>query len=134
MNARILQDPAFALGMCVWFLAATVLPFQLGLTRAGAPALALYLAIAGMLLAVADALLNPALYRRLADVALQGVFWTIGLALPAAILFAIGTAAAPASDGFDDELCRLAGLAHREAGPEAALEDAFEPTEACELC
>jgi len=133
MKDRIFREPAFAPGMVVWLAAATVFPWQLGLAGASAFGFLFYLAIAGLLLAVADALLNSALYYRLSDVVLQGVFWTIGLALPATVLFVIGTSAAPATERFEDNLCVMAGLANPADHREGALEEALEPTEKCEV-
>ena len=132
MTNRILRDPAFGLGLVVWVVAATLLPFQLGLTGATLLGLVAYLAVAGALLATADAVLNPAFYRDWSDVGLQSVFWMISLTLPAALLFALGTRSAPTTEGFEDDLCQLAGLAHLEGHPEDALEEALEPTEECE--
>ena len=85
MTNRILRDPAFGLGLVVWVVAATLLPFQLGLTGATLLALVAYLAVAGALLATADAVLNPAFYRDWSDVGLQSVFWMISLSLPAGL-------------------------------------------------
>ena len=133
MTNRILRDPAFGLGLLVWVVAATLLPFQLGLTGATLLALVAYLAVAGALLATADAVLNPAFYRDWSDVGLQSVFWMISLSLPAGLLFALGAASAPANDTFGDDLCRMAGLSHLEGHPEDALEEALEPTEDCEV-
>ena len=121
MTNRILRDPAFGLGLVVWVVAATLLPFQLGLTGATLLALVAYLAVAGALLATADAVLNPAFYRDWSDVGLQSVFWMISLSLPAGLLFALGAASAPANDTFGDDLCRMAGLSHLEGHPEDAL-------------
>lgn len=133
MKDRILTEPSFALGAAVWLVAATLFPWQLGLAGASVGGFVVYLAIAGTLLAVADALLNPAFYRRWGDVALQGVFWAIGLAVPAAVLFALGTSAAPAAGEFTDDLCVMAGLANPADHTEGPLEEALEPTEACEV-
>jgi hypothetical protein len=133
MKDRILHEPAFALGVAVWLVAATVFPWQLGLVGASLTGFAAYLAIAGGLLAVADALLNPAFYQRLGDVALQGLFWTIGLSVPAAVLFALGNSAAPAAERFEDNLCIMAGLANPADHTESAIEEALEPSESCEI-
>lgn len=133
MTKRIVHDPPFALGVAVWIAAATLLPFQLGVASGTLPALALYLVVAGTLLAVADAVLNPALYHRWSDVALQSVFWMISLSLPALLLFALAAASAPANETFEDGMCRIAGLSHLEGHPEDALEEALEPTEDCEI-
>lgn len=133
MKDRILHEPAFALGALVWLVAATVFPWQLGLAGASIAGFVAYLAIAGGLLAIADALLNPAFYRRWDDVALQGLFWTIGLSVPAAILFALGNSAAPAADRFEDDLCLMAGLANPTDHTEDPIEEALEPTESCEI-
>jgi len=68
------------------------------------------------------------------DVALQGVFWTIGLAVPALLMFAIGGAVAPVHQQFSDNLCALGGL---EGGydpddrTDSALEDALEAIDDC---
>jgi len=133
MKDRILREPAFALGMVVWLVAATAFPWQLGLARASIVHFALYIAIAGGLLAVADVLLNPAFYRRWDDVALQGVFWAIGLSVPGGILFALGHSASPAADRLEDRLCIMAGLANPADHTEGPIEEALEPTESCEI-
>jgi hypothetical protein len=132
MKERFLSEPAFCLGLAVWFIAATLFPLQLGLGGASLLGLASYLAIAGALLAVADALLNPSLYGRWSDVVLQSAFWAIGLAVPAAVAFAIGMAAAPAREEFDEQLCAIADIALPADPSEGALEEAFEPMEQCE--
>ncbi|KRA82777.1 hypothetical protein ASD76_01415 [Altererythrobacter sp. Root672] len=120
------------MGVLVWILAATLFPYQLGMSQAPFLSFVGYLMIAGMLLAVADALFNSATYRSLGDVAFQGLFWAIGLSVPAFAAFLIGTSTAPVTDAFEDDLCRMAGFAHVEGHPEAALEEALEPTEDCE--
>jgi hypothetical protein len=132
MKDRILAEPAFGLGVLVWIVAATLFPYQLGLSQAPFLSFIAYLTIAGLLLAVADAVFNSATYHTFRDVALQGLFWTIGLSIPAFAAFLIGTSTAPATVAFEDDLCRMAGLAHAEGHPEAALEEALEPTESCE--
>jgi hypothetical protein len=121
------------MGMAVWIVAATIFPWHLGLAGASVFGFAAYLTIAGVLLAVADALLNPSLYHRWSDVAFQGVFWTIGLAVPAGLLFVIAGSAAPAADEFRDNLCVIAGLDNPADHSEAPLEEALEPTEDCEV-
>lgn len=133
MKDRILTEPAFALGAAVWLVAATLFPWQLGLAGASVSGFLAYLAIAGALLAVADVLLNPAFYRRWDDVALQSLFWTIGLSVPGAALFALGSSAAPAAEEFSDDLCVMAGLANPADHSEGPLEEALEPTETCEV-
>jgi hypothetical protein len=133
MKDRILHEPAFALGVLVWLVAATVFPWRLGLAGASIAGFATYLVIAGALLAVADALLNPAFYRRWDDIALQGLFWTLGLSVPSGILFALGSWAAPATERFEDSLCIMAGLANPADHSESPIEEALEPTESCEI-
>lgn len=132
MKNRILSDPELTMGAIVWIAAATLLPLQLGVSNAPPLALVVYLIVAGSLLAVADAVLNPASYYRLGDVGLQSVFWTISLSFPAVLLFTLGSIVAPGAVSYSDDLCRMAGLAHLESGPEGALEEALEPSEACE--
>ncbi|HWK40777.1 MAG TPA: hypothetical protein VNR60_02500 [Croceibacterium sp.] len=133
MKDRILAEPTFALGALVWLVAATLFPWQLGLAGASVGGFVAYLVIAGALLAVADAVLNPTFYHRWDDVALQGLFWTIGLSVPSAILFAFGMHAAPATEKFQDDLCVMAGLANPADNTESALEEALEPSERCEV-
>ncbi|MBT2133117.1 hypothetical protein KK137_02115 [Croceibacterium sp. LX-88] len=132
MKDRILAEPAFGLGVLVWIVAATLFPYQLGMSNAPFLAFILYLTIAGHLLAVADALFNSATYRSFGDVAFQGLFWAIGLSIPAFAAFLIGASTAPVTVAFEDDLCRMAGFSHIEGHPEAALEEALEPTEGCE--
>lgn len=132
MKDRFLSEPAFCLGVMVWLVAATVFPLQLGLGHASALGFVGYLAIAGALLAIADALLNPRLYARWGDVVLQSAFWAIGLAVPAVIAFAIGSAMAPADDVWEEELCDIADLSLPADHGESALEEAVDPLEQCE--
>lgn len=134
MKDRILREPTVCFGMVVWITAVTVFPLRLGMTGAPFASFALYVAIAGMLLAVADAILNPSLYHRGGDVLLQGVFWTIGLSVPALVAFAIGLAAAPAHQEFSDNLCVLGGLEGRydtDDRTDTMLEDALEAIDDC---
>jgi len=133
MKDRILTDPSFAPGLAVWAAAATLFPWHLGLAGASWAGLALYLGVAGALLAVADALLNSAFYHRWGDIALQGLFWAIGLSVPAAILFAVGSSAAPAAEELQDGLCMMAGLDNPADHNEGAIEEALEPSEQCEV-
>lgn len=132
---RILRDPAFCLGLIVWAVAATILPLQLGLAGASTLGFVAYVAIAGVLLAAADAVLNPALYHRWSDMFSQAVFWALGLAVPALIAFVIGAAAAPARAPFQNELCAMAGIEGRfdhDDHSDSALEDAIEALDDCE--
>lgn len=133
MKDRILSEPSFAMGMTVWVVAATLFPWQLGLAGASLIGFVAYLAIAGVLLAVADALLNAALYHRWTDVLFQGLFWMIGLSVPAAVLFTLGNSVAPAAIEFQDDLCVMTGLDNPADHSEAPLEEALEPSEACEV-
>lgn len=133
MKDLILSEPAFALGAVVWLVAATVFPWQLGLAGASGVAFLAYLLIAGALFAVADATLNPGFYQRLGDVAAQGLFWTIGMSVPAAALFALGMSAAPTKAALADDLCVMAGLANPADHTEDSLEEVLEPTERCEV-
>ncbi|MBO9518799.1 MAG: hypothetical protein J7493_12095 [Porphyrobacter sp.] len=132
MKDRILAEPAFGLGVLVWIVAATLFPFRLGISGAPFLAFVAYLLIAGLLLAAADAVFNSATYRTLSDVAFQGLFWAIGLSVPAFAAFLIGASSAPTADAFQDDLCRMAGLANVETHPEAPLEEALDATEDCE--
>lgn len=134
MKSRILREPGLFLGLIVWAMAVTVFPLQLGLAGAAILSLVAYVAIAGTLLAVADAVLNPAFYNRTLDVVLQAAFWTMGIALPALAAFTIGGMAAPAQQAFTSDLCALGGL----EGPgdpddrtDTALEDALEAMNRC---
>jgi len=138
MKYRILSEPAFGLGLLVWIVAATIFPFQLGM--GGSPVLSFlgYLTIAGVLLAIADALLNSSTYHSLGDVVLQGLFWMIGLSIPALAAFAIGSTLAPATDKLEEGVCQMAGLngdgvASSEEPSETIIEDAFETIDDCEL-
>lgn len=132
MNDRILKDPAFSLGLLVWLVAASVFPLQLGLSGGSAASFVGYVVLAGVLLAVADAILNAPLYRGWSDVALQSVFWVIGLSVPAAIAFAIGIAVSPTREAFEDDLCRASGVVAAPDTSESALAEALDPTETCE--
>ena len=62
-----------------------------------------------------------------------GLFWTIGLSVPASVLFALGSSAAPATAEFADDLCVMAGLDNPADHAEDALEEALEPGEQCEV-
>lgn len=132
MKERFLSEPEFCLGVVVWLVAATVFPLQLGLGGASGLGFLGYLAIAGALLAIADALLNPKLYARWSDVALQSAFWMIGLSVPALIAFAIGGALAPA-DTWREELCDIADISLPADHGESAFEEAVDPLEQCEV-
>lgn len=132
MSSRILSDPGFALGLVVWIVAASVFPLQLGLSGASAAGFLSYVVLAGALLAVADAILHAQPRRDLSDLALQTVFWVIGIALPAAIAFGVGSMLSPARGAFDDDLCRLSGVVLPADNTEGALAEAFDPTENCE--
>jgi hypothetical protein len=135
MKERILSDPAFGPGLLVWAIAVTVLPLRLGLGGAGAAAFVAYVVLTGFLLAVADAVLNPSLYRRFGDVVLQSVFWAIGIAVPALAAFWLGAALAPAQSQFAGEVCAIGGIdgsADRDDRTDSALEDAIEALDDCE--
>ena len=134
MKSRILREPGFVFGLIVWAAAVTIFPLQLGLAGVTVLSLAGYVAITGVLLAVADAVLNPSFYNRAADVVLQAAFWMMGIALPALAAFAIGGMAAPTKQAFANDLCALGGLegAHDpDDRTDTALEDALEAMERC---
>lgn len=132
MKDWLLRDPSMCLGIVVWLVAAMVFPFQLGLGHASAMAFVAYLAIAGILLAGADAALNPKLFAHWSDVAMESAFWTIGLAVPALLAFAIGSSLAPAADTWEDELCDITEISLPADHSESALAEAIDPLEECE--
>src|SRR5690606_30543237 len=102
------SDPAVYLAMPVWLCAAIVFPLQIGVTGAPFGSLVLYLAAAGALLSLADALHDPPSYGNWQVATFEWILQVLGLALPGALAFAFGTLVAPAEPIFEPVLCEAA--------------------------
>lgn len=130
MRSTILSDAGISLGLVVWLLAATILPFHLGLGGAGWLAFAGYVLVAGMLFATADAVLGVSFSPSLPDVAGMGIMKGLGLAFPAAAMFAVGIWLAPTADGLDSDVCRMGGYAAAQTAQTSAGVD-LDPDADC---
>jgi hypothetical protein len=126
----IFREPAFALGLPVYLLAALVFPLHLGWTGATWPAFAAYAVIAAGLLSAANLLVRPVDHPGWTHALQQALLGLPALALPAALAFAIGTLAGPVDEAFDEEMCASHGAAESD---NAAVEsdDTFDVTPDC---
>ena len=104
MNARILREPAFQFRLPVCLCAGLVFPLQLGWSGAPLLALAGYLAVAAVLLALADAVFHPRFYPTGWALIPQAVLGLLGLAGPAALAFFLGAALGPADQRRDEQI------------------------------
>src|SRR5690606_36831863 len=115
MRSRILSEAGISLGLVVWLLAATILPFHLALAGAGWLAFAAYVLVAGLLFAVGDAVMGVSCLHSGRDVAGLGVMKGLGLSIPAASMFALGVWLTPTAGCLDDDVWRLGGCAAAHA-------------------
>lgn len=111
MRSSILSEAFISLGLVTWLLSATILPFHLGLGGAGWQAFAGYVVVAGALFAIGDAVLGVSYLCSPRDIAGMGVMKSLGLAIPAATMFALGIWLAPTATNLDDDVCRMGGYA-----------------------
>ena len=125
MSERRYTDPALYLMLPVWLCAAIVFPLQLGISGASLLSLMAYLAAAGTLLTLADALHDPDSYRNWQVAAFECALRVLGLAVPAALAFAFGLLAAPAEAGFEYGGCNDAGFSASPATFNEELSDAL---------
>lgn len=126
----IFREPSLAFGLPVFVFAAIVFPLHLGWTGTSWPAFAAYLAVAAILFSLADALLQPSFYPRLVSVIPQSFLSLLALALPAALAFAIGSAAGPVDEELDEEVCASQGAVEVDT-LEAESDDTFDVTADC---
>ncbi|MGC1270958.1 MAG: hypothetical protein WA842_10225 [Croceibacterium sp.] len=120
MKRLLINDLTLNLGLMVWYMAAFLLPFHLG--SAGTPWLWLlaYVPVAGLLFAVGDHYAGLSFSRRLGELPGLAVMRTLGLALPAAALFAMGQLLAPEAARMEGQVCALGGMAEMDEGTDEA--------------
>ena len=126
----LLREPSLCFGLPVYLAAAILFPLHLGWTDAGLLALAGYLVVAAVLFSLADALTQPALYRRWVAVVPQSLLSLLALAVPAALAFALGAALGPIDEALDEEACASHGAAEVDT-VEAEADDTFDVSPDC---
>lgn len=131
MKRLILTDASISLGLGVWLAAALLLPFHLGSSGVGFPALLGYTLFAGLLLALGDRLSGNSFSLGAGDFVATGLMRGLGLAIPAAGLFALGQIAAPAAEGWEDEVCALGGYAEMPDGGDSSTDRIIDGTADC---
>lgn len=105
MSERSYTDPALYFALPVWLCAAIVFPLQIGITGASALSLIAYLAAAGVLLSLADALHDLDSYRNWQVAVFECFLRMLGLALPAALAYTWGLLVAPSDAAFEQVSC-----------------------------
>jgi len=110
LRSFIPGEAAIGLGLVVWLVAATILPFHLGAGGAPWTSLLVYIGIAGGLFAAGDAALHLSFLRNLQDLPAQGLMRACAIAIPAAAMFALGSLVAPTAERMEDNVCRIGGL------------------------
>ncbi len=130
MSERRYLDPASLLALPVWLCAAIVFPLQLGITGASLISLALYLAAAGTLLSLADAFHEPDGYGNWQVALFECLLRILGLAIPAALAFALGAIVAPDQPEFGLAECMDGGLPAASASPGEPLGEVSHPANA----
>jgi hypothetical protein len=126
----LLREPSLSFGVPVYLFAGLLFPLHLGWIGASPFELVGYLAIAAILFSTADAIAQPALYRRWAALMPQALLSMLALAVPAALAFAIGSLAGPVDEATDEEACASQGLTEVDT-PDAESDDTFDVTADC---
>lgn len=116
MRRQIISEASVHCGLAVWLAAALLLPFHLGAAGAGLRGLAAYLLLAGLLISVGDVLAGTGLWRGTRDFVSSALMRSLGLAVPAAAIFLVAQALAPAAEALEDEVCALGGYAEAPDG------------------
>jgi hypothetical protein len=126
----IFREPALAFGLPVYVFAAIIFPLHLGWIGTSWLEFGGYLVIAAVLFAIVDALLQPSYYPKWLSVLPQAFFSLLALALPAALLFAIGSAVGGVDESFDEVVCASRGATEIDT-VEAESDDSFDFTPDC---
>ena len=126
----LLREPSLSFGVPVYLFAALLFPLHLGWIGASPLELVGYLAIAAILFSTADAIAQPALYRRWVALLPQAVLSMLALAVPAALAFAVGSLAGPVDEASDEEVCASQGMAEVDT-LDAEADDTFDVTADC---
>lgn len=131
MKRLIIADASLGLGLTVWLVAALFLPFQLGSSGAGAPALAAYVLVAGLLFTAGDVLSGTTFPGGAGDMVGQALLRALGLAVPAALLFAVGQMVAPQAEELEDDVCAMGGFAEMPDGGEGSSDMVLDGNADC---
>ncbi len=126
----LFREPSLSFGVPVFVCAAVVFPLHLGWTGATPGELLIYLAIAAALFSLADALGQSDFYDRWHAVIMQSLLSLCALALPALLAFAIGSAAGPVDEAFDEGICASQGAMEADDAI-AESDDTFDVTADC---
>jgi hypothetical protein len=131
MKRLIITDASISLGLGVWLAAALLLPFHLGASGVGYAALLGYTLLAGLLLSLGDRLAGNSFTLGPGDFVATALMRGLGLAIPAALLFALGQIAAPAAEDWEDEVCALGGYAEMPDGGDSSSDRMIDGTADC---
>ena len=126
----LLREPSLCFGLPVYLFAAFVFPLHLGWTGTSLASFAAYLIVGAMLFSIADAIAQPAFYRRKGALIPQSVLSFLALGLPAALAFAAGGALGPVDEAMDDEFCAAQGSAELDSVA-AEADDTYDITADC---
>lgn len=131
MKRLIIADASIGLGLAVWLVAALVLPFQLGTSGADALALVAYVLVAGLLFTAGDVVSGMTFPGGAGDMVGQALLRALGLAVPAALLFAAGQLAAPQAEELEDDVCAMGGFAEMPDGGEGSADMVLDGNADC---
>jgi hypothetical protein len=126
----LLREPSLSFGLPVYVCAAILFPLHLGWIGTSPLGFAGYLAIAAVLFSLADAIAQPAFYRRVIALVPQAILSMAALALPALAAFAIGSAVGPVDEALDEGVCASQGTAEIDT-LDAESDDTFDVTADC---
>jgi len=126
----ILREPSLALGIPVYLCAVVAFPLHLGWLGVSWAGFASYVLLAAALFAVVDFVSQRSLYPSLTSVVPQTLLSFLALAVPAALMFAIGAALGPLDETLGEEVCAAQGAMESDT-PEAESDDLFDVTADC---
>jgi hypothetical protein len=126
----LFREPALSFGVPVFVCAAVLFPLHLGWTGTPPGPFLGYLAVAAIVFSLADAWTQSDFYDRWEAVLLQSCLCGCGLAIPAALAFAIGSVAGPVDEALDEEVCASQGAFEADT-PAAEVDDTFDVTADC---
>ena len=130
LHRWLFHEPSLSFGVPVFVCATAVFPLHLGWIGTSVPGFIAYLVVAAVLFSLADALLHPYFYARWEALVAQACICMCGLVVPAALMFAVGSAFGPVDEALDEEVCASQGA--READSVGAdADDTFDVTADC---
>jgi hypothetical protein len=128
----LLREPSLCFGLPVYLFAAFLFPLHLGWVGTSPGSFVAYLVAAAILFSIADAIAQPAFYRRRGALVPQSFLSLLAIGVPAALAFAAGAALGPVDEAMDEEFCAAQGTAELDSVA-AEADDTYDVTADCAM-